>query len=213
MPSATARGRPPCGCWRSSWEPRPFAGDSTLTCPATSTGNTRTEDLWSALEEASGQPVTSIMNTWVKQMGYPLLQVETRRSNGELQLDLSQRRFLYDALLGEGEEDQSLWQVPVGITRQGSPDQTSLLMSQRQATVSLSPSSATSAEGWVKVNAGQTGFYRVSYSPEEWARLQAAVEGMQLPATDRLGLQNDAYGPGPGGPSTSHYLPLLGGGL
>ena len=156
-------------------------------------GNTRTEDLWSALEEASGQPVTAIMNTWVKQMGYPLLQVETRRSNGELQLDLSQRRFLYDALLGKTEEDQSLWQVPVGITRQGSPDQTSLLVSQRQATVSLNPSGATSAEGWVKVNAGQTGFYRVSYSPEEWARLQVAVEGMQLPATDRLGLQNDAY--------------------
>ena len=46
---------------------------------------------------------------------------------------------------------------------------------------------------WIKVNAGQTGFYRVNYSADEWARLTEAVARRELPATDRLGLQNDAY--------------------
>ena len=42
-------------------------------------GNARTEDLWKALEEASGQPVTAIMDSWVKQMGYPVLSARAQR--------------------------------------------------------------------------------------------------------------------------------------
>ena len=37
--------------------------------------NTFTEDLWEALEEASGLPVDRIMSTWTKQMGFPVLKV------------------------------------------------------------------------------------------------------------------------------------------
>ncbi|MCJ2520885.1 MAG: M1 family metallopeptidase, partial [Candidatus Thermoplasmatota archaeon] len=40
-------------------------------------GNARTEDLWKALTIASGQPVTNLMDTWVKQTGFPLLQAKT----------------------------------------------------------------------------------------------------------------------------------------
>jgi aminopeptidase N len=34
------------------------------------------QDLWSALEEASGKPVRDIMNSWTKQVGYPVLSFE-----------------------------------------------------------------------------------------------------------------------------------------
>lgn len=37
--------------------------------------NTFTEDLWGALEEASGKPIGKIMKTWTKQMGFPVLKV------------------------------------------------------------------------------------------------------------------------------------------
>ena len=43
------------------------------------------------------------------------------------------------------------------------------------------------------MNAGQTGFFRVNYSPAEWDSLGSAVKTLQLPAADRLGLQNDAF--------------------
>jgi puromycin-sensitive aminopeptidase len=33
----------------------------------------------------------------------------------------------------------------------------------------------------------------VNYPPEDWARLVPAIESLELPATDRLGIQNDAY--------------------
>ena len=37
--------------------------------------NTFTEDLWAALESASGKPVGKVMSSWTKQMGYPVIQV------------------------------------------------------------------------------------------------------------------------------------------
>ena len=37
------------------------------------------EDLWAALEETSKKPVTTVMNTWTKQMGYPVLTVEGKQ--------------------------------------------------------------------------------------------------------------------------------------
>ena len=49
------------------------------------------------------------------------------------------------------------------------------------------------ADAWAKVNAGQTGFFRVNYSSEEWDRLRGAIASRSLSASDRLGLQNDAY--------------------
>ncbi|MBF8267012.1 MAG: hypothetical protein HW388_520 [Dehalococcoidia bacterium] len=155
--------------------------------------NARTEDLWSALEAASGQPVTAVMNTWVKQTGYPLLQVETRREATRVHLSLSQQRFLYDHLLGEGEKDATTWQVPVSVTRGGNSERAALLMRGHEASLALDGRPTAKAQDWVKVNPGQTGFYRVNYPREEWARLQAAVEGLHLAATDRLGLQGDAY--------------------
>jgi puromycin-sensitive aminopeptidase len=46
---------------------------------------------------------------------------------------------------------------------------------------------------WFKVNPDQTGFFRVSYQPEDLERLVPAVRARELPASDRLGIQNDAY--------------------
>ena len=156
-------------------------------------GNARTEDLWAALEKVSGQPVTAVMNAWVKQTGYPLLQVETRARGSEASLHLTQRRFLYDHLLEEGAEDATLWPVPVSVLTPASPQPISLLMRDREATLPLGGGGGAARRAWVKVNAEQTGFYRVNYSPQEWARLRPLIEALQLSSTDRLGLQNDAY--------------------
>ncbi len=153
-------------------------------------GNARTEDLWKALEEASGQPVTAIMDSWVKQMGYPVLEARSHAHEGERRVALSQSRFLYDNLMGEG-DDPTLWQAPVRIARAGADDRVTALMGEREADVSLGPDAGDG--GWVKVNAGQTGFYRVSYAEQDAEALRRAVERHELPAIDRLGVQNDAY--------------------
>ena len=153
-------------------------------------GNARTQDLWAALEEESGLPVTNIMDSWVKQTGYPVLQVQAARSEDEVQVSLSQERFVYDRLLGEEEPNPEVWQVPVTVSAPGASS-ASMVMEAKEAAVSLL--AASPASDWYKVNADQTGFYRVNYTNEDWQRLAPAIRSLELPATDRLGIQNDAY--------------------
>jgi puromycin-sensitive aminopeptidase len=153
-------------------------------------GNARTEHLWAALEEASQQPVTAIMDSWVKQMGYPVLNVETSTSGGQLDLDLSQERFVYDRLLGGDDEGSQVWRVPVGVSSGGQPSQR-LVMEGPNARMQI-PALSSDVD-WFKVNSDQTGFFRVNYSREDWDRLVPAIRSLALPATDRLGIQNDAY--------------------
>ena len=154
--------------------------------------NARTEDLWSALETESGRPVTAIMDSWVKQMGYPVLQVESDRTGGQTTLSVTQERFVYDRLLGDGEpdsdSDNEVWRVPVSAS-QGREESTVTVMDGRQTQIDVPGSS----DGWVKLNPLQTGFFRVNYSTEDWQRLVPAIESLELHATDRLGVQNDAY--------------------
>jgi len=154
--------------------------------------NARTEDLWSALETESGQPVTAIMDSWVKQMGYPVLQVESDRTGGQTTLSVTQERFVYDRLLGDGgpdsDSDNEVWRVPVSAS-QGREESTVTVMDGRQTQIDVPGSS----DGWVKLNPLQTGFFRVNYSTEDWQRLVPAIESLELHATDRLGVQNDAY--------------------
>lgn len=153
--------------------------------------NAQTADLWSALEDASRQPVTSIMDTWTGQMGYPVLEVSARHSAGGTDITLSQERFVYDRLLGEGEGEAATWQVPVRVVGSGDSGPVSMVMNHRQGSISL-PAGA-GRQQWFKVNPLQTGFYRVNYAAEDWERLIPAIESLTLPATDRLGVQNDAY--------------------
>ena len=154
--------------------------------------NARTEDLWSALETESGRPVTAIMDSWVKQMGYPVLQVESDRTGGQTTLSVTQERFVYDRLLGDSgpdpDSDNEVWRVPVSAS-QGREESTVTVMDGRQTQIDVPGSS----DGWVKLNPLQTGFFRVNYSTEDWQRLVPAIESLELHATDRLGVQNDAY--------------------
>ena len=154
--------------------------------------NARTEDLWSALETESGRPVTAIMDSWVKQMGYPVLQVESDRTGGQTTLSVTQERFVYDRLLGDGgpdsDSDNEVWRVPVSAS-QGSEESAVTVMDGRQTQIDV----PGSGDGWVKLNPLQTGFFRVNYSTEDWQRLVPAIESLELHATDRLGVQNDAY--------------------
>ena len=153
--------------------------------------NARTEHLWASLEDASQLPVTAIMNTWTGQMGYPVIGVETRDAGDDLELSLSQERFVYDNLLGESEPEDLVWQVPVGISQSGPSNGTSLVMDTPQASVQIPR--PTGEDAWFKVNPSQTGFFRVNYSEDDWQRLIPAISALTLPATDRLGIQNDAY--------------------
>ena len=159
---------------------------------AHSYGNARTADLWKALEEASGQPVRALMRTWVTQTGFPLLDVRIDRRGREATATITQSRFLFEHILGAS-DPKTRWRVPVSILRAGDKETTRLLLDRKTKTHSLGGGRRPAADDWIKVNAGQSGFCRVNYPPEEWERLRRAIVAGQIGARDQLGLQNDAY--------------------
>ena len=115
-------------------------------------GNTDTSDLWASLDEASGQPVGEIMDTWIFQGGYPLLEV-TDCAEG---LEISQRRHL--KIPGE---DPTRWKIPVQLrgSAGSGPFHSKMLLRDRETTVAVD-----SPIEWVTANGGGHGFYRVGYS-------------------------------------------------
>lgn len=165
--------------------------------------NAQGSDLWRAMEEESGQPVISLMDSWIKQTGFPALRVEA--SEDGKTLNLSQKRFLYDQLLGE-DPGSTTWKVPVSISRSDGSSSTPTLMESTDLSVSMDPNA-----GWTKVNPGQNGFYRVRYAPDMLISLLNAASSFELPANDRLGLQSDLFALVRAGlePAT-RYLDLVG---
>jgi puromycin-sensitive aminopeptidase len=132
------------------------------------------------------------MDTWTRQTGFPLLDVKVTRKDRDARIALHQSRFLYDHILGAS-KDGTHWRVPVRVARAGQRKATGFLMEKATDSRPLGSSRRSPEEDWIKVNAGQSGFYRVNYPSEEWDRLRRAVAGGELDTPDRIGLQNDVH--------------------
>lgn len=89
-----------------------------------------------------------MMNSWTRQMGFPLVTVEQRRLEGERrELLLKQRRYLAD---GQPDNSGSLWEIPIGIAKGTSPNEVSNKILFRDANGSFTLDGIKSDE-WIKV--------------------------------------------------------------
>ncbi|MEO1062756.1 MAG: M1 family metallopeptidase [Actinomycetota bacterium] len=139
-------------------------------------GNTRNSDLWDAIEEASGEPVRSTMDTWILQGGHPVIEA-TAEERG---LRLAQRTNLY---LG-GDDDDRRWSVPIVVRADGA-EHRRLLVDRVELIRLDAPTAAV-------VNAGGHGFYRVDYAAELREHLlHDAAE--QMSTVERFGLVDDTW--------------------
>ena len=55
--------------------------------------NAKGQDLWDAIGKASGMPVTAMINTWLKQPGFPLVEINQDGNN----LKIKQKRYLLES--------------------------------------------------------------------------------------------------------------------
>jgi tricorn protease interacting factor F2/3 len=140
--------------------------------------NAAGEDLWGELGKASSQPVASIMGTWIRKSGFPLVSVSREGSN----LRFEQRRFLLGG--EESEEDRQPWPVPV--TMQVDGKLTRFLFTERSQTFK-----AGHEPSQLKVNSGQTGYYCVKYADEFYEHLAASFP--RLSGLDKAGVVNDLF--------------------
>ncbi|XP_039055030.1 aminopeptidase M1-like isoform X2 [Hibiscus syriacus] len=147
--------------------------------------NAKTEDLWAALEEGSGEPVTKLMNTWTKQMGYPVVSVKVK----DQKLEFEQSQFFSSGCTGNGQ-----WIVPITFCCGSYEKKKSFLLQTKLVTHDVKEiSSHSNKSAWIKLNVEQTGFYRVKYDEELAARLRHAIENKYLSATDRFGILDDSF--------------------
>ena len=141
------------------------------------------DHLWKELETASKLPVIRIMKSWIEQPGFPLL--EACRDGRKL--TISQQRFTY--LPGDTCQN---WVVPLTIdafSSSGVSTRLNLILDQPLQIFDLPEDTAA-----YKINAGQTGCYRVKYQdPVNQEALGVAIRNKSLSPEDRWGLHADVF--------------------
>jgi len=138
-------------------------------------GNTTGKDLWDALSEASGKDISTFMNPWLEQSGYPVVTLDQKDS----ELQLSQQHFLLDM----AKADDRIWPVPMFSSILTIPT----LLEKQSTTVQL-PSNE-----YVRINQGSLGHYIVRYANEAHAEAIAAkVSSQELGIAPRLMLLSDS---------------------
>ena len=142
-------------------------------------GNTETADLWDAIEEASGEPARTTMDSWIFQGGHPVVSVAAGRSG----VVLRQRRFRFLPT-----DDDARWRVPVTLRAGvgGEVVHRRLLLDEAEVEIDLG-----GPPDWVVVNEGGWGVYRVAYEAGLLRALLARVD--ELDALERFTLANDTW--------------------
>ena len=146
-------------------------------------GNTETTDLWDDIEEATGAPVRALMDSWIFQGGYPVVDVALDASDTTA-LTLSQQRFTYRPPEKSDENADARWLVPV-MLRTGDGDHQKLLLEGDSARVTLA------GDGPVVANDGGWGFFRVHYSSELLERL--VTHPLDLAPLERFTIISDGW--------------------
>lgn len=145
-------------------------------------GNTRTQDLWAALAEASGKPVEDIMSVWTKKVGYPIVSVTELPEKKAIKV--KQNRFLRTGDV-KPEEDQTIYPVFLELRTKNGINKDAIL-SKREEEFQLDDLE------FFKLNADQSCIYRTSYTPERLGKLGEAAKHNLLTVSDRAGLLADA---------------------
>lgn len=144
--------------------------------------NAKTDDLWSALSEASSKDVNAFMDPWIKKIGFPVVTVAEELG----QIGVKQSRFLSGGNV-KPEEDETTWWIPLGLKAGAeSTDVTHASLEAKQETLK----GLGSDVDFYKVNADQTGFYRTNLPPARLAKLGSQLD--KLSVQDKIGLIGDA---------------------
>ncbi|KAF2432236.1 hypothetical protein EJ08DRAFT_585779 [Tothia fuscella] len=160
--------------------------------------NATTNDLWSALSEASGKDVNKFMDPWIRRIGFPVVTLAEEPG----QIGARQSRFL---LTGDvkPEEDETTWWIPLGLKSgaANSEAKTTALTEKHETIRDID-------ESFYKINTDQTGFYRTNYPPARLTKLGEARA--QLSTEDRIGLVGDAAALAQSGDgTTAAFLALI----
>ncbi|MEM2786574.1 MAG: M1 family aminopeptidase, partial [Candidatus Nitrosotenuis sp.] len=138
--------------------------------------NAKGNDLWDAIGKEAKMPVRAMVNSWLKQVGFPLVEVQKQDSK----LLISQKRFVHEK---KGKE-KGLWQIPLSVSQDHKIIRK--LVTKSHAVIRI-------RELPLVVNSGRAGFYRVKYSQDLLYGLRPLISEKTLSHIDRWALQNDLF--------------------
>ena len=141
--------------------------------------NAEGQDLWDAIGKASKMPVTAMINTWLKQPGFPLVEINQDGNN----LKIKQQRYLLES---DKKFSKGLWSIPLSLGLQQEISKT--LFSKKSMSVKLPKNTI----GFV-ANYGRKGFYRVKYDEGILLDLKMLVDQKRILPIDRWAIQNDLF--------------------
>ncbi|MBC7459372.1 M1 family metallopeptidase [Candidatus Saccharibacteria bacterium] len=133
--------------------------------------NTIANDLWASMSDASGQDIGLLMNSWISQSGYPVVDIE-RDGNT---VTLVQKQFF----IGPHEPSTKQWPIPIGALDSSLPK----LMTAQELSVTVDTIQP------LVINHQSTAHFITHYSPELLNELVAVLE--TLSDIDRLKLLNE----------------------
>ncbi len=145
--------------------------------------NTTTADLWAAMEEVSGKPVTAVAADWTERPGFPLVTATREMRDGSPMLVLRQDRFMSSPQTTH--EDP--WKIPLTYARLDQIDDPTMVLMEEHELILAWPDGS----GPLKLNVGNIGFYRVQYDDELAAALASHIT--RLPQADQLNLISDSW--------------------
>jgi len=144
-------------------------------------GNATAEDFWNVQTQVSGLPVDVVMRSFVEQPGVPVV---TLSSDGT-SVPVTQRRFILSGAAngasGVGGAGQ-VWTIPVCIKSASCQ-----LLTPQTLELQEGP-----AEQFFYANAGDKGYYRTEYAPEQLKTIVAHAETALTPS-ERIGLLGDEW--------------------
>lgn len=147
-------------------------------------GNAHTADLWTAISETSGRDVNALMESWIKKIGYPVVNVTENEGSTAT---IKQQRFLATGDVKES-EDETLWWIPLEVVSANAGEEPS--SNSDSFDVKETSISGVAHDGFFKLNRNRTGFYRCNYSV---ARLESFGHHLdKLSSEDRVGIISDA---------------------
>jgi aminopeptidase N len=143
--------------------------------------NTRTDDLWRAVEGAGATGLTQIAHEFTLQPGVPLIRVgAVSCAGGQSRVTLVQDEFSVDRK--PGSFTPLSWHVPLRVSVVGGQPVTAVT-SGRETQVTVPGCGA------IIVNTGQTGYYRSLYPAAAAEQLRASFN--QIDPVDQFGIVND----------------------
>ncbi|XP_068195817.1 glutamyl aminopeptidase [Antennarius striatus] len=155
--------------------------------------NAKTTNFWTSLANVSGLPIAEVMDTWTKQMGYPVLDLSVSEANAKL----TQRRFLLDPKADANQPPSPIgykWTIPVKW-HSVKTDKNMLAIFDKSSTEHVIRNYSLSVDGLLKVNSDHIGFYRVNHDTDMWDAIsqQLQTNYSEFKAADRTSYIDDGF--------------------